>query len=384
LANLSGWPDEKVQTLRAALRGDKLVPAGEGGFEIRRSLPPGHVLAALTTARRIGLDALFPRRAPQRRRDLILALIIARLLDPAPKLATARMLDPATAGHFLGETLGLGAVPVREIYATLDWLGPEQSFIENSLARRHPKEGALVLYDVTSTYLEGPHCPLARYGYSRDKRSNRPQLVIGLLCASDGCPIAVEVFEGNTADPATVAGQISKLKDRFKLKRVVVVGDRGMITDARIEQGSLPAGLDWITALRAPAIKDLAAEGEPLLLSLFDDRDMAEITSPDFPGERLVVCKNPLLAGERARKREELLAATEKDLARIKARVDREKKPLRGAAAIGRAVGAVIGKRKMAKHFVTDITDGPSASSANTTRTTPRPCSTGFTCYAPI
>jgi transposase len=357
LANLSAWPDEKVQTLRAALRGDKLVPAGAGGFEIRRSLPHGHVLATLTTARRIGIDGLLPRRAPQRRRDLVLALIIARLLDPAAKLATARMLDPATATHSLGETLGLGTVPVREIYAALDWLVSEQSFIENGLARRHLKEGALVLYDVTSTYLEGRHCPLAHHGYSRDKRGDRPQLVIGLLCAADGCPVAVEVFEGNTADPATVASQISKLKDRFKLKRVVVVGDRGMITDARIEQGLRPAGLDWITALRAPAIRDLAEEGGPLQLSLFDDRDMAEITSPDFPGERLVVCKNPLLAEERARKREELLTGTEKDLARIKARVAREKNPLRGAAEIGRAVGAVIGKRKMAKHFDTDITD---------------------------
>jgi hypothetical protein len=358
LANLSAWPDEKVQTLRAALRGDKLVPAGEGGFEIRRSLPHGHVLAALATARRIGLDGLLPRRGPQRRRDLVLALIVARLLDPAAKLATARMLDPATASHSLGETLGLGAVPVRELYAALDWLVCEQAFIENTLARRHLKEGTLVLYDVTSTYLEGSHCPLAHHGYSRDKRSDRPRLVIGLLCASDGCPVAVEVFEGNTADPATVASQIAKLKDRLKLKRVVVVGDRGMITDARIEQGLRPAGLDWITALRAPAIKELADEGGPLQPSLFDDRDMAEITSPDFPGERLVVCKNPLLAGERARKRDALLTATEQDLARIGTRVERAKNPLRGAAEIGRAVGAVIGKRKMAKHFVTDITDG--------------------------
>jgi hypothetical protein len=357
LANLSDWPDEKVQTLRAALRGDKLVPAGEGGFEIRRSLPHGHVLAALATTRRIGLDGLFPRRAPQRRRDLVLALIIARLLDPAAKLATARMLDPATASHSLGETLGLGAVPVREIYAALDWLGAEQTFIENGLARRHLKEGTLVLYDVTSTYLEGRHCELAHHGYSRDKRSDRPQLVIGLLCASDGCPVAVEVFAGNIADPATVASQIAKLKDRFKLKRVVMVGDRGMVTDARIEQGLRPAGVDWITALRAPAIKDLAEAGGPLQPSLFDDRDMAEITSPDFPGERLVVCKNPLLAEERGRKREELLAATEKDLIRIKARVERAKNPLHGAADIGRAVGAVIGRRKMAKHFATEITD---------------------------
>jgi hypothetical protein len=357
LANLSAWPAEKVETLRAVLRGDKLVPAGEGGFEIRRSLPHGHVLAALATARRIGLDDLLPRRAPRRRRDLALALIIARLLDPAAKLATARMLDPATASHSLGETLGLGAVPVREVYAALDWLGSEQTFIENNLARRHLKEGALVLYDVTSTYLEGRHCELARHGYSRDKRGDRPQLVIGLLCAADGCPVAVEVFQGNTADPATLAAQIGKLKDRFNLKRVVMVGDRGMITTARIEETLRPAGLDWITALRAPAIKELAAEDGPLQLSLFDTTDLAEITSPEFPGERLVVCKNPLLAEDRARTREELLVATETDLARIRARVDRAKNPLRGAAEIGRAVGMVIGKRKMAKHFEIAITD---------------------------
>jgi hypothetical protein len=357
LANLSAWPAEKVETLRAVLRGDKLVPVGEGGFEIRRSLPHGHVLAALTTARRIGLDDLLPRRAPRRRRDLALALIIARLLDPAAKLATARMLDPATASHSLGETLGLGVVPVREIYAALDWLGLEQIFIENGLARRHLKEGALVLYDVTSTYLEGRHCELARHGYSRDKRGDRPQLVIGLLCAADGCPVAVEVFAGNAADPATLTVQISKLKDRFNLKRVVMVGDRGMITTARIEETLRPAGLDWITALRAPAIRELAADGGPLQLSLFDTTDMAEITSPDFPGERLVVCKNPLLAEDRARTREELLAATETDLTRITARVERAKNPLRGAAEIGRAVGAVIGKRKMAKHFEIAITD---------------------------
>jgi hypothetical protein len=357
LANLSKLPLERIETLRAALRGDPLVPIGAEGFEIRRSLPHGHVLAALTTARRIGLDDLLPRRAPQRRRDLAFALIIARLLDPAAKLATARMLDSATASHSLGEVMGLGSVTAREIYATLDWLGSEQTFIENQLARRHLKNGALVLYDVTSTYLEGRCCPLARHGYSRDSRPDRPQLVIGLLCAADGCPVAVEVFEGNTADPATVAAQIAKLKQRFRLRHVVLVGDRGMITAARIEQVLRPAGLDWITALRGPAIQQLAAKGGPLQPSLFDTRDMAEITSPDYPDERLVVCKNPLLAEERRRKRNELLALTETDLSKIQARVAREKNPLRGAAEIGKAVGAVLGKRKMAKHFELTIAD---------------------------
>src|SRR6201991_4829423 len=356
LANLSKLPAERIETLRAALRGDPLAPIGEAGFEIRRSLPHGHVLAALSVARRIGLDDLLPRRAPQRRRDLALGLIAARLLDPAAKLATARMLDSETASHSLGETLGLGRVTAREIYTTLDWLGSEQSFIENQLARRHLKNGALVLYDVTSTYLEGRCCPLARHGYSRDGRGDRPQLVIGLLCAADGCPVAVEVFEGNTADPTTVASQITKLKQRFRLRHVVLVGDRGMLTSARIEQALRPAGLDWITALRGPAIQQLAQTGA-LQFSLFDTRDLAEITSPDYPGERLVVCKNPLLAEERQRKRDELLALTEADLRKIQARVSREKNPLRGAGEIGKAVGAVLNKRKMAKHFEQTITD---------------------------
>jgi Transposase DDE domain len=356
LANLSSWPTERIELLRAVLRGDRLLPATEA-MQIVRALPHGHVLAALTTARRIELDALLPRRAPQRKRDLALALIIARLLDPAAKLATARRLDPATASHSLGEMLALGSITAREVYVTLDWLGSEQSFIEATLARRHLKNGALLLYDVTSTYLEGRCCELARYGYSRDHRRDRPQLVIGLLCASNGCPVAVEVFEGNTADPMTLSAQINKLKQRFKLHRVVMVGDRGLLTEARITETLRPAGLDWITALRAPAIKALAAEGGPLQLSLFDHRDMAEITSPDYPGERLVVCRNPLLAEERARKRGDLLAATERDLARIQARAQRARNPLRGAAAIGQALGAVFGQRKVAKHFDTTITD---------------------------
>jgi hypothetical protein len=267
------------------------------------------------------------------------------------------MLDPATASHSLGETLGLGCVTAREIYATLDWLGSEQAFVETQLARRHLTNGALVLYDVTSTYLEGRCCPLARHGYSRDSRGDRPQLVIGLLCAADGCPVAVEVFEGNTADPATVAAQITKLKQRFRLRHVVMVGDRGMLTSARIEQALRPAGLDWITALRGPAIQQLAADGGPLQLPLFDTRDMAEISSPDYPGERLVVCRNPLLAAERQRKRDELLALTEADLRQIANRVSRAKTPLRGAGEIGKAVGAVLGKRNMAKHFELAITD---------------------------
>ena len=350
LANLSELNAEQIEQMRAVLRGERLLPATRA-LEIVRSLPHGHVLAALGTARRIDLAGLFPRRGPERKHTLALALIIARLLDPAAKLATARMLNASTACHSLGAVLGLGTVTARELYATLDWLGREQPFIENTLARRHLRDGALLLYDVTSTYLEGRHCELARYGYSRDHRRDRPQLVIGLLCASDGCPVAVQVFEGNTADPATLAPQIARIKQRFGLRHVVLVGDRGLITAARIEQTLRPAGLDWITALRAPQIQALATADGALQLSLFDTRDMAEITSPDYPGERLVVCKNPLLAEERTRKREALLMGTEIALKRVQARVEREKNPLRGAAAIGRAVGVVLGKYQVGKHF---------------------------------
>ena len=253
--------------------------------------------------------------------------------------------------------LRLGEVDEDELYRALDLFGAAQPAIERALARRHLKDGTLVLYDVTSSYLEGRCCELARFGYSRDGRPDRPQIVFGLLCAADGCPVAVEVFEGDTGDPKTLAVQIDKLKKRFGLKRVVLVGDRGMITSARIEAELKPAGLDWITALRAPAIQALAADDGPLQLSLFDDRDMAEISSPDFPGERLVVCRNPDLAAERARKREDLLAATEKDFAKIQAATTRARNPLRGAAEIALKVGAVLGRRKVAKHFRLTITE---------------------------
>src|SRR5882672_1596445 len=349
--NLSDWPAERIELLRAVLRGDTLVPAGEG-LEIVRALPHGHVLAALGTARRIKLDRLLPRAAA-RRSQLALALIVARLLDPASKLATARALDQTTALHSLGAALGLAAVTAKEVYATLDWLGGAQDAIERLLARRHLSDGIMVLYDLTSTYLEGLCCPLARLGYSRDERRDKLQIVIGLLCTAEGCPVAVEVFEGNTGDPATLAAQITKIKQRFGLERVVLVGDRGMITSARIAAELKPAALDWLTALRAPAIQALAAEKGPLQLSLFDDRDLAEIASPDYPGERLIVCRNPALA----RKRGELLDATEQELIAIQARIRRARQPLRGADKIGLAIGAVLGRRKVAKHFQITITD---------------------------
>jgi Transposase DDE domain len=354
LANLSKWPAAKIEALRAVLRGESLVPAGEG-LEIVRALPHGHVLAALGTARRIGLERLLPR-GPERRRRLALALIVARLLDPAAKLATARALDAATASHSLGATLELGPVTAKELYATLDWLGAAQPRIEQALARWHLKDGTLVLYDVTSSYLEGRCCALARFGYSRDGRRDKAQIVIGLICAADGCPVAIEVFDGDIGDPTTLAAQITKIRERFGLRRVILVGDRGLITQARIDVELKPAGLDWLTALRAPAIRALVARGA-LQLDLFDERDLAEIASPDYPGERLIVCKNPLLAAERARKRAELLEATERDLTRLQARIRRPRQPLRGAAAIGQAVGAVLGGRKVAKHFHITITE---------------------------
>ena len=356
LANLSDWPMDRIETLRAALRGDKLVPAGEG-MEIVRSLPHGHVAAALGMARQIGLDDLLPD-GPERQRNLALALVVERLIDPAAKLATARALNETTALNSLGLTLGLGEVSAKEVYAALDWLGMAQSSIEDALARRHLRNGTLVLYDVSSSYVEGRCCELARFGHSRDHRSDKMQIVYGLLCAADGCPVAIEVFEGNTGDPSTVGNQIAKLKERFGLQRVVMVGDRGMITDARIRDDLKPAGIDWITALRAPSIQQLAAEDGPLQLSLFDERDLAEIESEElFPGERLVVCKNHALAEERRRKRNELLDATEQDLKDIQKRIERERKPLRGAGEIGVAVGAVINRRKVRKHFRVTITD---------------------------
>jgi hypothetical protein len=355
LKNLSDWPAERIELLRAVLRGDVLVPAGEG-LEIVRALPHGHVLAAVGTARHIKLDRLLPR-AGERRLKLALALIVARLLDPASKLATARALDAETAAHSLGAMLGLGRVSAKEVYATLDWLGSAQAAIERGLARRHLHDGTLLLYDVTSTYLEGRCCPLGRLGYSRDGQRDKLQLVVGLLCSRDGCPIAVEVFAGNTGDPATLSDQIVKIKQRFGLKRVVLVGDRGLITSARISEELKPADLDWLSSLRAPAIQALAVADGPLQLSLFDERDLAEISSPDYPGERLIACRNPALAAERARKRNELLDATEAELRRIQARVRRARQPLRGADKIGVAVGAVRGRRKVAKHFQITITD---------------------------
>jgi transposase len=358
LANLSDWPAAKIEALRRVLRDEAVAPTDQQALTLLRSLPHGHVAAALGTLRKLGLTRVLSQggRQPHREVTLCIAMLVARLIDPASKLATARGLDDETAICSLGQVLELGAVDEQELYETLDWLMGQQERIEQSLARRHLQNGTLVLYDVTSTYFEGRTCPLAKLGYNRDGKRGKLQIVIGLLCTAEGCPVAVEVFEGNVGDPSTLADQISKLKQRFRLERVVLIGDRGLITEARIEETVKPAGLNFVTALRAPAIRSLA-EVSSIQLSLFDQRDLAEIRSPDYPGERLIVCRNLLLADERARKRSELLAATEKDLLRIQTRVRRAKKPLRGKDKIALAVGAVINHYKVAKHFVVTITD---------------------------
>jgi hypothetical protein len=359
LLNLTHWPAEHIEGLRGVLKGGVVLPPGEPPFSIERSLPHGHVAAVLGMTRAVALDRLLgpnTPRQPNRPRDLVTAMIVSRIIAPRSKLATAKALDPVTAASSLGVELGLSDVREDELYTALDWLIERQGSIEAGLAKRHLKGGTLVLYDVSSSYVEGRCCRLAKRGYSRDGKKAKLQIVYGLLCAQDGCPVAIEVFEGNTADPLTLADQITKLKRRFAIDHVVLVGDRGMITQARIEEELRPAGLDWITALRAPQLQGLVGGGY-LQMSLFDERDMAAITSPEFPGERLIVCRNPDLARERARKREDLIAATERDLAKIAAGVTRKTRPLRGAAEIGVAVGAVLDKYKVGKHFELTIED---------------------------
>jgi transposase len=354
LANISDWPAQQIESLRRVLKGETF-PSDSGDLDIRRSLPHGHVAAVVGTMRKLGLPQLLDATR-SRDRELSLALVAARILDPQSKLATARGLDPETATTSLLETLQLESAMADDLYEAMDWLFARQSRIEDRLAKRHLSSGTLVLYDVTSTYFEGRSCPLARLGHSRDERSGNLQIVFGLLANAEGCPVAVEVFEGNTGDPKTVASQISKLRKRFKLERVIVVGDRGMLTNARIRSDLQPEGIDWITALRAPQIQALVHDGA-LQLSLFDERDLAEVSHPDYPGERLMACRNPLLAADRARKREELLAATEKELAKIQTQTQRPRKPLRGKDAIGMAVGKVLGHYKVGKHFDIVIED---------------------------
>jgi transposase len=355
LANLSHWPDEQVETLRRVLKGEKLV-APQDSLQIVRSLPHGHVAAVLGTLRQLKLPEMLDRRS-SRCRELVVAMIGARVLDPQSKLATARGLNAETASDSLGVTLGIGNVDEDDLYEAMDWLLPRQQGIEQQLAKRHLTGGSLVLYDLTSTYFEGRQCPLGKLGYSRDERSGNPQIVIGLLTDAGGCPVAVEVFEGNTADPATVAEQVEKLRTRFGLEQMILVGDRGTLTSARIREELKPEEqLHWISALRSPQIVALA-KSEALQLSLFDTRDLVEFEDPQYPGERLIGCRNPLLAEERSRKRGELLDATEARLKQIVARTQRAKRPLRGKDKIALAVGKALGRYKMGKHFQLQIRD---------------------------
>jgi hypothetical protein len=347
LANLSHLPAATIDVIERSLRGEHFIGAADT-LEIRRSLPHGHVVAVLGTLRALDLPRLLDRR-PSRQRDLVVAMICARLLAPGSKLATTRRWSQST----LAGTLGVADATEDELYGAMDWLLARQGRIEAGLAKRHLGSDGLVLYDLTSTYMEGSHCPLARYGHSRDGRPGTLQVEYGLVTDEHGRPVAVEVVPGDTADPATVPAVIEKLKGRFDLADVVLVGDRGMLTQARIE-GLREAGLGWISSLRAPAIAELARAGT-LQLGLFDERGLAEITDPAYPGERLVVCRNPLLAAERARKRTELVSATSAKLAPIVARVEAGR--LRGADRIGIAVGKVIDRYRVAKHFELDITD---------------------------
>lgn len=349
LANLSSLAPAQIEALRRILRGETLVPIEETGFEITRTRPHGAVAAVVGMAQQLGVAALLATR-PSRERAIALALICARVLEPSSKLATARALLSEAASSTLLDALDLEPVDEDACYAALDWLLAAQPRIEAKLANRHLSEGSLVLWDVTSTYFEGGACPLARRGHSRDEKSDRPQIVFGVLTTGDGCPVAVDVYEGNTADPRTVASQVQKVKSRFGLTRLVVVGDRGMLTSARIRDDLNPAELDWITSLRAPQIQQLVSAGD-LQLSVFDEHDLAELTADAFPGERLIACRNPLLAEERARKRRELLAATERQLEAIVGATRRPRRPLRGKDQIAVRVDRVFKKWKVGKHF---------------------------------
>ncbi len=358
LANLSKLPPEVIDALKLVLKGGTVAGPLDQAFDIVRSLPHGHVAATVGTLRRLGLHTFISRRRSTNR-DLCEALIASRIIESKPrsKLSTARSLRAETGRSPLGSILGVEGADEDDLYAAMDWLLARQESIEKKLAARHLTDGCLVLYDLTSTYFEGRCCPLAKRGYSRDGKHGTLQIVFGLLTNSEGCPVAVEVFEGNTADSGTVASQVEKLRDRFGLSKVVLVGDRGMLTAARVRDDLAPVqGLEWITALHGPAIRGLVDAGS-LQLSLFDQRDLAEITDPQYPGERLIVCRNPLLADERARKRLELLAATEKLLAQVQAATRRKNRPLRGKDKIGIRVGKVINRYKVGKHFDIDISD---------------------------
>ncbi len=347
VGNISHLPEELVEVIRAGLRGEPVGVLSDA-FELERSLPAGHVNATLLMARRLKLATLIDR-SPSAERDLVMAMVIGRVLCPSSKLGTVRALGQST----LAQELGVEGASEDDLYTAMDWLAERQERVEDRLARRHLRDGELVLYDVSSSYFEGRACELAKIGYSRDGKRGTLQIIYGLLCDRHGRPVAVEVFSGELHDDKTVASQITKLKRRFGLARVVVVSDRGMVTKANVELMAKTDGVSWITALKAPQIKKLARQ-DTLQMSLFDQQNLAEISSEDYPGERLIVCRNPLVAAERARKREDLLAATERELAQIASRV--QAGTLAGADQIGLAVGPALKHFKVGKHFQITIT----------------------------
>jgi transposase len=351
VANLTGWPRDKVEALRRVLRNESLV-APEEAFAIEQSLPHGHVEAVFGTIRKLGLERLISSTRC-RERDLVVAMVAERLIHPCSKLATTRLWHSTT----LAEELGVSDADEDDLYEAMDWLLARQEGIEKKLAARHLSEGALVLYDVTSSYYEGRSCPLARFGHDRDGKKGRPIIVYGLLTDGAGRPVAVEVYSGDTGDPSTVSDQADKLRHGFGLRHLVLVGDRGMLTQTQIEKLRTYPGLGWISALRSAAIRELVESGS-LQMSLFDRKDLAEICSPEFPSERLVACFNPLLAEERRRKRQALLEATEKELERISKHVARRTQAVLGKDEIGKKVGKVIDRFKVGKHFRLTIEEG--------------------------
>ena len=351
LANLSDWPQEKIETFRRLLQDEPLVSPHDL-FTTQNSLPHGHVEAILQMIRKLELERLLSSQ-PCRERDLVVAMIVQRLIAPVSKLAMARQWHSTT----LAEELGVGQATEDDLYAAMDWLGERQERIEKKLAARHLHEGGLVLYDVSSSFYEGRTCPLAKFGHNRDDKQGLPIIVYGVMTNGEGCPVAVSVYAGNTGDPTTVADQIDKLREKFGLERMVMVGDRGMLTQPQIDKLKLHAGMGWITALTSTAIRQLLEQGA-LQLSLLDDKNLAEISAPEYPGERLLVCHNPILEEQRQRKRQALLQATEKSLQKIAKEVARRKKKPLSAAAIGMKVGKVLGRYKMAKHFECKIEEG--------------------------
>ena len=353
VANISDWPPEQVEALRAVLKGD-LAAVGSAP-EVEASRPHGHVAAVLGAARNIGLEKLLSGKWT-RERDLALALICGRVLAPTSKLALAQALLPGAAHHTLGQELGVEGTTEDELYGAMDWLLERQEKVEAKLAKAHLGEGCTVLYDLSSSYFEGTTCPLAKYGYSRDRRSDRLQVSYGLLCNGDGIPVAIEVVEGNTGDPETIPAQVAKLKERFGLSRVVVVGDRGMVTTTQIKGAIRPEGLGWISALKHGAVEILALE-KVIQPSLFDETGIAEISHASFPGERLIACFNPFMKAKREKVRENLLQLTEKELAKVVAACERKTRPIEGRDQVGLAAGRVVNRFGMAKYFRLHVGD---------------------------